>query len=219
MVEENLTVSRSTSPSILFYLSFVPLFGGLAIVREARQRRDRKFVQLGWAIFAISVVMAFSESFTLAWLVQIGLALWFRSQHSSPPPSPLPKIDFNNCSKHELVRQLGLPIVYANDIELARTEGYIFTHIEELTEIVGLPEEQVRRISSQIVFSYDETKYGENSWRRLNILSPSELQSFGIDQATAEKIVEERSLNGEYRSAIEVKRRTGLPLRTYKELL
>jgi len=220
MLEENIVVSRSTPSLALFYLSFVPLLGGLAIVRTASQLRDRKFVQLGWAIFAISLVMALGESLVLAWLVQIGLALWFRAQHSRPEPLPPPsKIDFNNCSKHELVRLLGLPIVYANDIEIARTEGYIFTHVEELTEIAGLPEAQARRIGSQIIFSYDETKHGADSWRRLNILSTSELQAFGVAEAAAEKIVEERSLNGEYRSAIEVKRRTGLPLRTYQRLL
>lgn len=218
MTDKNLTVSKPGQTSDLFWLSFIPVFGGLAIVREANLQRDRKFVQVGWVIFALSIVMALAESLILPWLVQIGLALWFKSQLSSPPPPPS-KIDFNSCSKHDLVRLLNLPIVYANNIELARTEGYIFTYAEELTEIAGLPEEQVRRIAAQIMFSYDEARHGAHSWRRLNVLSASELQRFGVEDVAAQKIVEERSLNGEYRSAIDVKRRTKLPLRAYQKVL
>ena len=56
------------------------------------------------------------------------------------------KIDINQCTKDQMVYDLGLSIIYANDIEILRNEGYIFTDIDELAEVVGIPESVLRRI-------------------------------------------------------------------------
>ncbi len=218
MTSAKLTVSNSQLSPNAFWLSFIPLFGGLAIVREGNRLSDTKFTQLGWAVFALSLALAVADGLALAWLLQIALAIWFRSEYAKAPAVPLRQVDFNSCSKHDLVRVLDLPIVYANDIDLLRNEGYCFTHAEELTEIVGIPEEQVARIAPRLIFAYHAARDGAGSWRRVNFLSVGEMQRLGVDGAIAQQIIEERQ-RGDYRSAIEIKRRTGLPFRAYKKLL
>lgn len=212
------TVSNSQLSPNAFWLSFIPLFGGLAIVREGNRLSDTKFTQLGWAVFALSLALAVADGLALAWFLQIGLAIWFRVKYARAPAIPLRQVDFNSCSKHDLVRVLDLPIVYANDIDLLRNEGYCFTHAEELTEIVGIPEEQVARIAPRLIFAYHAARDGAGSWRRVNFLTVGEMQALGVDGAIAQRIIEERQ-RGDYRSAIEIKRRTGLPFRAYKKLL
>ena len=219
MTDLKLALTQDSKVSDAFWLSFIPLFGGLAIVRESNRLKNQKFAQLGWGVFALSLVMALGESLIIAWLLQAGLAIWLRMQYALPAPEPLVSLDFNSRSKNDLVRVLGLPIVYANDIEMARTEGFIFTHAEELTEIIGIPEELVRKIESRLIFAYDEKKDGVDSWRRVNYLSASEIEAYGIDRGSAQKIVTERDANGDYRSAIDIKRRTGISLRRYHAIL
>ncbi len=219
MTPAKLTVSNSQLSPNAFWLSFIPLFGGLAIVREGNRLSDTRFTQLGWAVFALSVVLALADGLLLAWLLQMGLAIWFKMKYAKAPAAPLSLIDFNSCSKHDLVRELDLPIVYANDIDLLRSEGYCFTYAEELTEIVGIPEEQVARIAPRLVFAYHAAHSGITSWRRVNFLSAAEMQALGVEGAIAQKIVDERNQRGDYRSAIEIKRRTGLAFRAYKKLL
>lgn len=201
-----------------FWLSFIPVVGGLAIIYEGNRLNAPQFVQLGLGALALSLVMAIAGSITFAWLVQIAIAIFFRLSFVAPPP-PLQTVDFNNCSKDELVRVLNLPIVYANDIELCRNEGYLFTHAEELTEIVGIPVEQVQRISPHLIFAYDAMKDVGASWRRANFLSFDEIAALGVTHEAAQKIVDERAYRGDYRSAIDIKRRTGLALRDYKLLM
>ncbi|MGC1305746.1 MAG: helix-hairpin-helix domain-containing protein [Phormidesmis sp.] len=220
MTDANLTVTPDRLSPRAFWLSFIPVFGGLAIIREGNRLSDPKFTQLGWGVFAFSIIMALADAIAFAWLLQIGIAIWFRSQYTRAMPAPTqPQLDFNSCSKHELVRTLDLPIVYANDIDLIREEGHIFTHAEELTELAGLPEEHVRRIAPYVTFSYDFNREGIASWRRVNFLSASELEAFGVEPDVVEKIVEERTQGGSYRSAIDIKKRTGLTLHQYKTLL
>jgi DNA uptake protein ComE-like DNA-binding protein len=129
------------------------------------------------------------------------------------------KVDINTCSKDEMVRRLELPIVYANDIDSIRNEGYQFTHLEELTEIGGLPESYLARLQPLILFAYDIRKEEFFSWRRLNTGSVPELMALGVTEETAEKIVLERFSRGDYRSVVDVKKRTGLPFRAYQSLL
>lgn len=224
MTPAKLTVAKSTLKNAqmdanAFWLSFIPVLGGLAIVREGNRLSAPKFSQLGWGVFALSVVTAIGGNIGLAWLLQIALAFWFKRSYALVSPPPLPQVDFNGCSKNDLVRVLGLPIVYANDIDLIRNEGYLFTHAEELTEIAGIPEEQVRRIEPQLIFTYDVMKDGDASWRRVNVLSPSEMAAFGVTAEVAQKIVDERTRQGDYRSAVDVKRRTGIAFRDYKRLI
>ncbi len=219
MTSAKLTTSKNEMDANAFWLSFIPLLGGLAIVREGNRLSAPKFSQLGWGVFALSVVTAMGGNIGLAWLLQIAVAFWFKHSYAAVASPPLPQVDFNSCSKNDLVRSLGLPIVYANDIDLIRSEGYLFTHAEELTEIVGIPEEQVRRIEPQLIFSYNTAKDGGASWRRVNFLSPGEMEAFGITTEVAQKIVDERTRQGDYRSAVDIKRRTGIAFRDYKRLI
>lgn len=210
---------KSQMDANAFWLSFIPVLGGLAIVREGKRLSATKFSQLGWGVFALSIVTAMSGNIGTAWCLQIALAFWFKRSYTSVTPLPLAQVDFNSCSKNDLVRVLGLPIVYANDIDLVRNEGYLFTHAEELTEIAGIPEDQVRRIEPQLIFSYSATKDGGASWRRVNFLSPGEMAAFGVTAEVAQKIVDERTRQGDYRSVVDIKRRTGIAFRDYKRLI
>ena len=221
MTPAKLTISKNSQMDAnAFWLSFIPVLGGLAIVREGNRLSATKFSQLGWGVFALSVVTAIGGNIGLAWLLQIALAFWFKRAYASVAPPPfLPQVDFNSCSKNDLVRVLGLPIVYANDIDLIRNEGYLFTHAEELTEIAGIPEEQVRRIEPQLIFSYNAAKDGGASWRRVNFLSSDEMTAFGITAEVAQKIVDERTRRGDYRSAVDIKRRIGIAFCDYKRLI
>ncbi len=221
MSDANLSTTQTTQVSHNgFWLSFLPVLGGISIIRESSRLGDNKCVQLGWGVLALSVVTALAESFTFAWLLQIGLAVWLRARHAKPPaPLPIAKVDFNSCSKHDLVRVLNIPIAYANDIDLIRNEGHLFTHAEELIEIAGVPEDLVARIQPQLIFSYDAQKDDDHTWRQINFLSVGEMVTRGVDAIAAQKIVEERTLRGDYRSAVEVKRRTGIAFRAYQTLI
>lgn len=96
--------------------------------------------------------------------------------------------------------------------------NYIFTHVEELHEIAGIPENYVARMSSLIVFRYNYKKEADSSWRRLNAYTIEQLITCGLDAAIAEKIVVERERKGDYKSLVEVKQRTGLPFGTYRHI-
>jgi TM2 domain-containing membrane protein YozV len=129
------------------------------------------------------------------------------------------KLDINNCSKDELVRTLRIPIVYANDIESLKNEGYIFTHVEELSEIAGLPESYIGNLAGKVIFTYNSNKEMQCSWQRLNVMSIDELVMAGLGGNVAQKIVTERESNGEYRSVIDIKHRTSIPFHSYKILV
>jgi DNA uptake protein ComE-like DNA-binding protein len=49
-------------------------------------------------------------------------------------------------------------------------------------------------------------------------LSSEELIRDGLDRNVAERIVRERQKQGEYKSVVDVKRRTGLPLDSYRHI-
>ncbi len=214
-----LPIANSKVSDNAFYLCFVPVLGALSIIYESNRLGDRNCIKMGWAALAFSIISAAGGSFWFAWFVQIGLATWLRNTHVATPVSaPLAQVDFNSCSKHDLVRILNIPIVYANDIELLRNEGYLFTHTEELTEIAGIPEEQVRKIEPQLIFSYSAQKDDNHTWRQLNFLTASEMESRGLVPSVAEIIVAERT-RGDYRSAVDIKRRTGLAFRDYQTLV
>lgn len=129
------------------------------------------------------------------------------------------KIDINTCSKHEMVYRLGLPIVYANDIERLRHEGYQLTSIEDLWEVVGIPEATARRIEPRLVFRYSLQGEAAGSWRRLNTYSVPELIACGLEDTLAYRIVEEREQRGPFRSPVDARRRVGLDLQRYQRLL
>lgn len=216
--------------------SAVPGFGGLAIAFAGEKTKNNSWIALGLTLTLLALLVTETPWFVPIWLTQIGLAFYLRKPFllkTYPQHLPLPedavtssiiasfrgKIDINQCSKNELVYQLELPIVYANDIEALRNEGYIFTYPEELTELVGIPESTVKRIAPLITFTYDYKKELDLSWRRLNTYSISELVACGLDSAVAMKIVTEREQRGDYKTVIDVKRRTGLPLKFYRQIL
>jgi len=203
-----------------FVLSFLPIIGGLSIIKESDRLGHRTIKHLGWAIFALSLVIALVGNIFVVWLLQIYLAIWLKIGRTQPPmPAAIQQVDFNTCSKHDLVYVLNLPIVYANDIELIRSEGYLFTHLEEISAIAGLPEAQVRRIAPQVIFSYN-TQIDENhTWRQVNILTAEEMAARGVMLAIAQQIVEERIQRGDYRSAVDIKRRTGIAFQAYQQLV
>ena len=213
------------------WLSLIPALGGLAIAYAGYKSKTNAWIVLGVGLTGLGLILSSSSVVGLIWLAQIGVAFYLKTKFLAkvyPKNLPIPeetelaslvansrnKIDINECAKNEL----GLPIVYANNIESLLNEGYIFTHAEELTEIAGIPENHVARIAPMITFSYNYKKEADFSWKRLNIYSTDELIGCGLDAAIAEKIVAERQRRGNYKSLIEVKQRTGLPLATYRNI-
>lgn len=219
--------------------SLLPVLGGLAIAYAGHKTNTKSWLVLGGSIAAASLILLSNSILAVPlwpiWLAQVGLAFYLKKSFlvkTYPKTLPLPqntelalaiaegrgKLDLNECSKHDMVYGLGLPIVYANDIESLRNEGYIFTDAEELSELVGVPEATVARIAPLIACSYDYRKEADFSWRRLNANSAEELIGFGLEPKVAEKIVAERE-RGDYKSVADVKRRTGLPLRAYRQIV
>ncbi|MFN6486194.1 MULTISPECIES: helix-hairpin-helix domain-containing protein [unclassified Nostoc] len=217
------------------WLSLIPTLGGFAIVYAGYKSKTNTWIGIGISISTLALAFSANSLAFPIWMAQIGVAFYLKKSYLIkiyPKNLPVPeeqelaklvastrdKIDINECSKHELVNYLGLPIVYANNIESLMNEGYVFTHVEELIEIAGIPEKQVARITPLITFSYNYKKEADFSWKRLNTYSTPELIACGLDGAIAEQIVTERQQRGEYKSLIEVKQRTGLPFTTYRHI-
>jgi len=234
-------VSQPTSnwfkqiPKWVWWSAF-PGFGGLAIAYAGKKAKTNSWVALGCTLTGAALFLTETAWFTPIWLAQIGVAIYLKKPFllkTYPKSLPLPedpetlsliaglreKVDINQCSKTEMVYSLELPIVYANDLEALRNEGYIFTDPEELTELLGIPESTVKRIAPLIIFTYDYKKELNLSWRRLNTHSIEQLVDCGLDSAVAMKIVNEREQRGDYKTVLDVKRRTGLPLNLYSQLL
>jgi DNA uptake protein ComE-like DNA-binding protein len=217
------------------WLSLIPVFGGLSITYAGYKSKNNILVATGIGFAVAAFVLSGSSLSGLIWMAQIGSAFYLKKgflAKTYPKTLPIPqepelaklvlanrsKIDINECSKNDLVNMLGIPIVYANNIELLLNEGYVFTHAEELNEIAGMPDNQVAKIAPMIVFSYNQRREADSSWRRLNAYTTAELVACGLDVAIAEKIVVERERKGDYKSLVEVKLRTGLPLSTYRHM-
>jgi hypothetical protein len=219
--------------------SLCPVFGGLTIAYAGYTTKTDRWLQVGGALSAISLLAAFCG---LSWLVylavpvQFAIAMNIKNPYlikSAPRGAILPidrqiaksiaqirgKVDINKCSKDDLVHVLGLPIAYANNIELIKAEGYMFTHLEELTALADVPEQYCQAIEPMIAFNYYEQSDDPIDWQRLNVLPISELIELGLDRSSAAVICTERQRNGAYRSLVEVKRRTGLPISLYKHLI
>lgn len=242
----DLSSGRKPIP-VWVWCSLIPTFGGLSIAYAGRKSHTSQWVSLGLGIFALAIALNSYPVATGIWLFQIVVAFSIKDKFlaktlpsqnystisSYPAAQSLPhldrahlhgthlhgKLDINTCSKDEMIRRLNLPIVYANDIEAIRKEGYQFTHIEELSEIAGLPESYLSKLQPLILFAYDIRKDDYFSWRRLNTCSISELAAFGVTEDIAQAIVSERLSRGDYRSVVDVKKRTGLPFKAYQSLL
>jgi DNA uptake protein ComE-like DNA-binding protein len=77
----------------------------------------------------------------------------------------------------------------------------------------------LRKISPLVTFSYDINREVDISWRRMNSYSKEQLIEAGLDAVVADKILAEREANGLYRAAIDIRSRTGLPLRSFEHLI
>ncbi|MGL4499903.1 MAG: helix-hairpin-helix domain-containing protein [Planktothrix sp.] len=227
-------LSLEKTPNWVWY-SMIPGLGGLAIAYAGKKTNTTSWIVIGLGMTGFALFLAETSLMFPIWVAQIGLAFYLKNSfldknfsldlnfnahpHGSQLISPKGrKIDINKCSKDDLVQGLNLPIVYANDIEALRNEGYIFTDAEELSDMVGIPETTVQRIANFIVFGYDYKQESDFSWRRLNSYSLEELITVGLQKEVAQKIVNERK-RGEYKSVIDVKRRTQLPLATYRQII
>lgn len=219
--------------------SFCPIFGGLTIAYAGYLTKTNKWLQIGGGMSTIVLLAAFTGQSWLVYLalpIQFAIAMSIKNSYlikSASRGAILPtdrqtaklianvrgQVDLNKCSKDDLVHILGLPIVYANNIELIKAEGYMFTHLEELTALADVPEKYCEAIEPMIAFNYYEKSADPIDWQRLNILPMSELVELGLDRNSAIVICNERQLHGAYRSLVEVKRRTGLPINLYKHLI
>lgn len=227
------TILKKT-PNWVWY-SFIPVFGGLALVYAGNKTKTKPWIILGLGLTGISLILSYTEIAGLIWLFQIGTSFYLKKKYllktnlkrvaitdretANIVAEYRGKIDINTASKDELVYNLDLPIVYANEIEAIKKDGFTFTRIEELTEIAGIPENYVNKIEPLVTFSYDINKDFAVSWRRLNSYSETKLIETGITPEVARKIVAEREKNGLYNSVIDVKRRTKLPLNHYQHLI
>jgi DNA uptake protein ComE-like DNA-binding protein len=211
------------------WLACVPVVGSLAIAYAGNKTKTPQWIYLGAGMFTATLIIGSSNLGLLAWVAQVGVAFYLKNpfwqklgHRNSLASGPSRaggrsgKIDINDCSKDDLVRGLDLPIIYANDIESLKSEGYIFTHLEELSEIVGIPESYLPRLGDRVTFSYNPQKELECSWQRLNVMSIAELIAAGLPHESALKIVREREQHGEYRSVMDIKRRTGIPFQHYR---
>ncbi|PSF38519.1 comEA protein [Aphanothece hegewaldii CCALA 016] len=216
------------------WLAWVPIIGGGAIAYEGYRTKTRTWLILGTVFIIINLVYTSNQllPFLLFWMAQILTAFYIQRKSykknsrvldSFEEPQIIdknePKIDINKCSKDEMVYQLELPIVYANNIELLRNEGYFFTDIEELSDIAGIPKNYLKKLEPLITFRYHPEQEEDLSWRRVNSYSTTELIRCGLDEKVAQRIIEEREKNGQYYSVIDIKHRTGLSLNQYREII
>lgn len=223
------------TPSWVWF-SAIPIVGGLSIVYAGNKINRFSWINTGIFITALSFVASSSHLLGFIWLGQIAVAFSLKdkyieqidnkqqlSNNNYNCPQLLPttktKIDINNCSKDDLVHGLGLPIVYANEIESALNEGHIFTHIEELIDIAGIPDTYIQKLEPLIIFSYDIKKEADVSWRKCNTFSEQELVAYRLEPTVAAKIIKERKKRGTYKSFSDLRKRTKLPLNQLTNLL
>lgn len=215
-----------------FWLAWIPVIGGGAIAYAGYRTKTRTWIILGTVFILINLIYTSNQllPFVLFWIVQILAAFAIRKNYLKKnkklllkefeeAQKAIIKIDINKCSKDEMVYQLCLPIVYANNIELLRHEGYLFTDLEELSDIAGIPKSYLKQLEPLITFRYHPEQEEDLSWRRVNSYSKAELICCGLEEKVAQKIIEEREKNGRYYSVIDIKHRTGLSLSQYREII
>ncbi len=219
------------------WFSLIPIYGGASLIYAGWKARTSLWIKIGigfilggWFCVSYSI-----HGLIFLWVAQIYYAFTLKREYlvkTAPRGETIPtqkiagllaknrgQIDINNCSKDDIVYDLGLPLAYANDIEILKNEGYIFTHIEELGEVVGIPETVLERVEPLIIFRYDPHKETDVSWRRLNTFSIRELIDHGIPAHHAEYIVMEREKNGQFKSLVSVRKRTNIPISVYRHLV
>lgn len=217
------------------WFSLIPYVGSLSIIYAGNKIDRSSWINIGIFITVLGIILSSTHLAGFVWLGQIAIAFTLKDrfiecldktnklpnkyQHQVELlPTAKSKIDINNCSKDDLVYGLGLPIVYANEIESALKEGHLFTHVEELMDITGIPDSYTKRLESLVIFSYDIKKEADFSWRKCNTLSEEELL-ICLEPNVAAKIVREREAKGLYQSFPDLRKRTGLPLKKLTALL
>ncbi|PZU98292.1 MAG: hypothetical protein DCE90_04005 [Pseudanabaena sp.] len=217
--------------------SFVPALGGAAIAYAGVKASSNVWIGVGASLMVATIALA-PISGTVAgliWVAQVFTAFTIKREYlakSYPKNLPLPadpqlfaaiaahrpKVEINSCSKNDLVNVLGLPIVYANDIDLLRSEGHIFTSLEELHDIIEIPNTTLKRIEPMVIFSYDYRLEATYSWKRVNLMTADELIAVGVEPTAANAIVAERQKNGDFKSVMDIKKRTGIPFSSYQKI-
>lgn len=217
------------------WLSCVPFIGGGAIAYAGVKCGSKIWIGIGAGFVAAAIALPSSSFWSLLWFAQVGTAFALKREYLTkiyPKELPLPedpklfariaatrpKIDINSCTKNDLVNVLGLPIVYANDIDSLRSEGHIFTSLEELHDVLGISNETLKKIASLVVFSYDYRQESSYSWKRINSMTADELIELGLEQKVAEAIALERQQRGDFKSIMDIKKRTGVPFSAFKHL-
>lgn len=213
-----------------------PHLGGLAICYAGYRTKTPAWLAIGLGITVGAIALSSSTLVSLIWIAQVGTALYLRKAFlikSCPKNQLIPtdrhlaqliarhhgKIDINQCSKHDLVYHLGLPIVYANQIDLLRQKGLVFVNLEQLVSQGGLPTNYASRLEPLVMFDHSITLItSEEPWQCLNSFSVEELVTCGLTPQTATKIVTERERGGLYSSLLEINTRTGIPLKQINHL-
>ena len=219
--------------------SFVPALGGGAIAYAGVKSGSKIWLGIGAAFVTASIVVFSTPSLSgfvqFIWYAQIATAFALKREYLTktyPKHLPLPedpklfvaiaasrpKIEINSCSKNDLVNVLGLPIVYANDIDSLKAEGHIFTSLEELHDILEIPNATLKKIESMVTFSYDYRQEIGYSWKRVNSMSVDDLIAMGMEPQIATAIATERQLRGEFKSIMDIKKRTGIPFSSYRQI-
>ena len=215
--------------------SCFPALGGGAIAYAGVKSGSNIWIGVGTGFVAIAIIFSSSSFATLIWTAQIATAFALKREYLTktyPKDLPLPedpklfkaiaanrpKIEINSCSKNDLVNVLGLPIVYANDIDSLRAEGHIFTSLEELHDILEIPNATLKKIESMVIFSYDYRQEIGYSWKRVNSMTVDDLIAMGMEPQIATAIATERQLRGEFKSIMDIKKRTGIPFSAYRQL-
>jgi len=216
--------------------SCFPFLGGGAIAYAGNRANRKIWIAIGAVFVAVSLAPIPSDVIVFIWIAQIATAFMLKREYLiktypkdlALPDDPKlfaaiaahrPKVDINTCSKNDLVNVLGLPIVYANDIDSLRAEGHIFTSLEELHEILEISNSTLKRIEPMVVFSYDYRQESGYSWKRINSMNVDELIGLGIEPQVAGAIASERQSRGEFKSVMDIKKRTGIPFSAYKHLV
>lgn len=157
--------------------SLCPIFGALTIAYAGYLTKTERWWQIGIGMSAVVLLAAIGGQSWFVYLAvpaQLAIAMNIKNPYlikSAPRGTILPtdrqtarliaevkgKVDFNRCSKDDLVYKLGLPIVYANKIESLKAQGHMFTHLEELTALAGVPQQSCEAIEPLIAFNYYET--------------------------------------------------------------
>jgi DNA uptake protein ComE-like DNA-binding protein len=226
------------TPAWVWWSCF-PALGGGAIAYAGSKTGSNAWIGVGAGFVAAAIIFpsipVLSNLAGFVWVAQVATAFALKRAYLAktyPKDLPLPedphlfkaitanrpKVDINSCSKNDLVNILGLPIVYANDIDSLRDEGHIFTSLEELHDVLEIPNTTLKKIESMVVFSYDYRQESGYSWKRINSMTAAELEGLGLEPNVAKAIAAERQSRGEFKSIMDIKKRTGIPFSAYRHL-